>query len=341
MITSFVLVMMLIIEYINIQTKGIWIRSLQKAKWAQLLISALLGAIPGCLGAYAVVSLYTHNIISFGALVSAMIATSGDEAFVLISMIPGTALKIIVSMLVIGIIGGVITNLFVKTKHVPEISYTKLLHEDSETCKCFDRKNFINNFRHLTFPRAILLFFLLIFTFLIISGEVGHNHGGHNHGGNHHQEWDWIRITFLSVTLVALFIIATVPDHFLEEHLWEHIIKKHFLRMFLWIMGTLIVIHLLIHNFDIESWIKNNQLPILLIAVLIGVIPVSGPHLVFITLFISGNIPLSILLANSIVQDGHGSLPLLAESKKSFFLVKIINIGFGLTTGLIGLYTGW
>jgi hypothetical protein len=41
------------------------------------------------------------------------------------------------------------------------------------------------------------------------------------------------------------------------------------------------------------------------------------------------------LLANSIVQDGHGMLPLFAESKKDFVKVKLINMGVGLVVGLL------
>jgi hypothetical protein len=46
-------------------------------------------------------------------------------------------------------------------------------------------------------------------------------------------------------------------------------------------------------------------------------------------------------MANSIVQDGHGMLPLLAESKKSFLWVKIINIIVGLIVGLSGYFFYW
>jgi hypothetical protein len=40
------------------------------------------------------------------------------------------------------------------------------------------------------------------------------------------------------------------------------------------------------------------------------------------------------------VQDGHGSLPLLAETRKGFFLIKAINIAVGLIVGLIGIFAG-
>ena len=75
---------------------------------------------------------------------------------------------------------------------------------------------------------------------------------------------------------------------------------------------------------NIESWIQQNVFIMILIAVLIGIIPESGPHIVFITLFAAGTVPFSVLLASSIVQDGHTTLPLLAESKKCFIKAKII-----------------
>ena len=49
-ITAFVLGMMMIIEYINTKTGGILSRKLQASPWIQILIGALMGIIPGCLG---------------------------------------------------------------------------------------------------------------------------------------------------------------------------------------------------------------------------------------------------------------------------------------------------
>jgi hypothetical protein len=64
----------------------------------------------------------------------------------------------------------------------------------------------------------------------------------------------------------------------------------------------------------------------ILLAVLVGIIPESGPHMLFVTLFATGMVPFSVLLASSISQDGHASLPLLAESKSGFVKAKLINI---------------
>ena len=86
--------------------------------------------------------------------------------------------------------------------------------------------------------------------------------------------------------------------------------------------------------------VQNNVHTILLAAVLLGIIPESGPHLLFATLFSQSLIPFSILLANSIVQDGHGMLPLLAESRKDFLKVKVYNLIVGIVVGFVLLELG-
>jgi hypothetical protein len=63
----------------------------------------------------------------------------------------------------------------------------------------------------------------------------------------------------------------------------------------------------------------------------------SGPHLIFVTLFAHGSIPFSILPASSISQDGHGMLPMLAESKKGFLAVKTMNMIYAFIVGAFGL----
>ena len=73
----------------------------------------------------------------------------------------------------------------------------------------------------------------------------------------------------------------------------------------------------------------------------LGLIPESGPHLVFLTFYLEGALSFSVLLASSIVQDGHGMLPLLADSRRDFLPVKGINFGVGLLIGLVGLVFGW
>jgi hypothetical protein len=58
-------------------------------------------------------------------------------------------------------------------------------------------------------------------------------------------------------------------------------------------------------------------------------------------MFANGLVPFSILLTNSIVQDGHGMLPLFSYSVKDAFIVKMFNLMFAIAIGLPLLIVGW
>ena len=60
--------MMLVIEYLNVLLRGSGRLGLFKAGWQQYLIAGFLGALPGCLGPWAIVALYAHGLVSLGAL---------------------------------------------------------------------------------------------------------------------------------------------------------------------------------------------------------------------------------------------------------------------------------
>jgi hypothetical protein len=330
MITGFVFVMMLVIEYVNVLTKGVWQSNISQNKWKQYFLAAALGAIPGCLGAFTAVALYSHRLISFGAVVTAMIATSGDEAFVMFAMFPLKAFWLTLMIFVVGIIGGFLADkipLFAKSgEKFSENSFP--LHKE-EKSECFSKLFIINNFKKPTFYRVSLIVVIVAFLLAVGLGAIGGS------------EQTWIKLTILTVVSFSLFVVVTVPEHFLKEHLWDHIVKVHLLRIFLWTFGTLLIVHFLMNYIDLNNVISENMFLILIIAVLVGIIPESGPHLIFVTLFAQGAIPFSILLASSISQDGHGMLPLLAESKRSFLYVKVVNIIIATIIGAIGLSLGY
>ena len=73
---------------------------------------------------------------------------------------------------------------------------------------------------------------------------------------------------------------------------------------------------------------------IFLICALVGIIPESGPHMIFVMMFANGLIPFSILLTSSIVQDGHGMLPLFSYTIKDSVLIKLFNLVFAIVIGL-------
>lgn len=326
MITGFVFVMMLVVEYVNVLTSGTWQRLMARSRWVQYALAALLGATPGCLGAFAVVAMYSHRVISLGAVVAAMIATSGDESFVMLATIPNSALTLTGILLVLGMAFGFITDKLADRFSMLRVQpCEELTVHTIENCECFPRGRILSQWRTRSPFRTILTLSLALFIFFVALGRIG------SFG------WGWERISILIAGGIALFIVTTVPDHFLQKHFWNHVVRKHLPLLFLWTLGTLAAMEILLGQLDLGKAIESNLWTVLGIASLIGLIPESGPHLIFVMLFARGTIPFSILLASSIVQDGHGMLPMLAHSRKAFVAVKLVNLVAGISVGAISL----
>lgn len=337
MITSIVMVIMVLIEYFNLHSGKSWSERLRGQWFSQVLFSALIGITPGCLGIYTVVSMFLHRIVGFAALLAATTATIGDEAFVMFSLVPSTGFLILAILFLMALLNGFLFSVVFRK---PFFQIEKATHEihrhDHQEGKPLDLKRILQQFRAISFPRAMLIFGFAVFIFGLISGYLVHDEGMSSSSGR--PNWDFLRITSLAGGLVALFIVTTVPDHFLEHHLWQHIIKRHFLRIFLWTFAALVVLGFLINYLHLDAWLRSNPFTMMILALVVGIAPISGPHIIFITLFSQGIVPFSVLLVNSIVQDGHGALPLLAESKKSFVMIKAVKLLLAFIVGMIGFW---
>lgn len=324
MITGFVAAMMLIVESLNVQTRGRWQQWLSGSRMTQYAVAALLGVTPGCLGAFLVVTLYTHGAVSVGAVVAAMIATSGDEAFVLLALAPGAAVRLMAILLALGLAVGALVDLLVRKPATPAHCEALLLHEEDAAAP-FTLERLKAQWRHCSASRGILTTALALFLLGVAAGELGP------------PEWNWIRVTLLLAGGISLWIAVTVTDHFLDEHLWKHVARWHVPRVFLWTFAALTATGPLTRLLADHPGAGANPWLLTAAAAVTGIIPESGPHLIFVTLYAEGAIPFAALLANSVVQDGHGMLPLLAHSARDFVRVKAINLAAGLAAGAIAL----
>ena len=362
LITGLVVVMMMMIESLNIESKGMLFKGLKKTKIGQVVIGALMGSIPGCMGGFATVSLYTHRLFSFGALVAMMIASSGDAAFVMLAMIPEQAQILFAVLFVVAVIVGVITDIIYDRRHARHCD-----RHEHEGCgvetDCHDgyvvHGSSSGHKRHYGWKRILMFAGLAIFIAALATGHLGHDHGtheGHEHHVSHMEitehshvhemaeaehdgfhidllSEDWMNVLFAGLSVIVLFVLLLASDHFVEEHLWDHIVRKHLPVIFAWTFGVLLVLGIGLQYIDIERWISDNTVLMILLATVIGIIPESGPHMIFVTLFAAGIVPFPVLLASSISQDGHASIPLLGESKKSFVWAKLINCIVALAAG--------
>jgi hypothetical protein len=330
LITGFVLVMMLIIEYLHVATHGMWQKGLEQSQWKQYILAAFLGAMPGCLGGFTDVALYMHGRISFGALVAGMLATAGDESFVMFAMIPRQALIFHIILFVIGIGAGFLTDAVFSRYDlgVPMLCSHLEIHEEEKDSASFPDR-MLKQWRTSSPIRVLLTIGLSILFWSVFRGLLAES------------ETATVRILLMGGILITIAMVVTASDHFLEEHIWRHVVIRHIPRVFLWTFGTLAVLHFFMPAMHVEYIMHNGKWLVLLFACLIGIIPESGPNLIFVVLYAKGLMPLSILLANSIVQDGHSALPLLAHSKHVFLTMKVVNLLIGLALGALLLSLGY
>ena len=363
--------MMMMIESLNIESKGLVFKGLRKTKFGQVVVSALLGSVPGCMGGFAAVSLYTHRMFSFGALVAMMIASSGDEAFVMLAMIPEQALILFAVLFVVAVLVGVIVDKVSDHRHKKKChklehvdcgmdegcSEGYILHDEEEISEHHNKVESSSK-RTLGWKRITMFIGLAVFIAALATGHLGHDHSAHQHQHDdcteeicthlheedHKGEFhinllneDWMNVLFAGLSVIMLFVLLFGSNHFVEEHLWSHIIKKHLPTIFAWTFGVLLVVGIALQHIEIDKWISDNTALMILLATLIGIIPESGPHMIFVTLYAAGVVPMPVLLASCISQDGHSSIPLLAESKKSFAWAKLINCIVALAAGYVAM----
>lgn len=402
LITGLVLIMMLMIEYCNIGSHGSLFARLKSSGINQVLIGTLLGLVPGCIGGFAAVSLFTHKLLSFGALTAMMIASSGDEAFVMLATMPLKALLLFAILGALAIATGLVCDRYLFKEQnfafCPD-GYEIHKEHDSSIASPFRLSSYKDALRRPSRERLLLLAGIALFVVALLSGFAGHDHAGHDHAvhqevalhqevaynhelheeaehnhalheeaaHNHtlhehvaHQESlqeiieerhlstftlhlldeEWMNCLFAIMSIVTLLFTATAKEHFIKEHLWHHVIKRHLLSIFLWTLGGLAVCQIGVQYLNIEEWVSSNMIFVILLAVAVGIIPESGPHLVFVTLYLNGIVPFSVLLANSISQDGHTALPLLASSRKTFLKAKAVNIIIGAVVGILLYLSG-
>ena len=263
-ITLMVTVFLIIIEYLELKYEGKLRNILSGRSITQIVFASLLGAIPGCMDAFLIVSLYIHGFVGFGALVAVMLSTAGDEAFIMLAMVPESTINIIALTTILGIIGGLLADRIIKIFNIKTCEHCKIeIHKEKNS------------------------------------------------------------------------------SHFMKEHVYGHILKEHIPKLFLWIFVPLTLVDLLIQNFDFASFISGMPVFALIVfAALVGIIPESGPHLIFLILYTKGLIPFSVLLVSTLSQDGHGLLPLLSHTLKDTLYVQIFTTIFSLAVGLILIALG-
>ena len=265
-ISLYILLMMVVLDLINIRSRGTLLNIIQKKAWRPYVFTSMLGVVPGCLGGFMSVSMYIHGFIGIGALTTALIVSSGDAALVMLVKFPYAALFLFFCLIIIGLLAGGLIQWIITRLKLPIQTECQLqeIHEDERSVK-----------------------------------------------------------------------------HYFFDHIWHHIVKRHLFRIFIWMLVTFLFLNFAFHFWDVNLFVRENMLWALFLASLIGLIPDSGPQFIFVFLFADSVIPFSVLLANTISQEGHGILPLVSYSIRDASLIKlykfILSIIIGGSVYLFGL----
>jgi len=320
-ITIFVFSMMVFVDWLNVRSRGGMTTTLRGRKWREYVLSSSLGATPGCLGAFMNVSLYVHGLIGFGALVGGMIATSGDESYVMLSLFPAKALILFAGLFIAGIVFGAISDWLASRMHIAPCEECHLQQVHADGLETHGWKLLRENLRHPTALRILFLLLMVVLLVVAIVGVVGP------------ETWDWMRITLVILLCLGTVLGMSGSEHYLKEHIIGHVLRRHTVRVFLWTFGALLLLSFLPSQETVSVFLQHRMLWVFLFAGLLGIIPESGPHMIFVMMYASGIIPFSVLFVSSFVQDGHGMLPLLSVSVRDSLRVKAFNLVFGFAVG--------
>jgi hypothetical protein len=290
----------------------------------QVVLAALLGALPGCGGAIIVVTQYATGRLSFGAVLSVLTATMGDAAFLLIASEPVTGMF----MMGLGFSVGSVTGIIVNAIHGPD--FMRPDKPFTSAIPSVDRPStggWLNRIWLILFLPGLAFGIMAAFQ-IDIDGLLGS------------VFWPEPSLTIGAVggvLSVAMFLVPKIlktSPHLGPQHGQPHnsvmgelsrkvIGDTNFVTA--WVILAFLSFELCVYVFSIDlvSAFEGYRLLIPMIAVLIGFIPGCGPQVLVTSLYLTGVVPLSAQIGNTISNDGDALFPAIAIAPKAAVLATL------------------
>ena len=286
---------------------------LSKTKKFHVLLSSILGALPGCGGAIIIVTQYIQGRISFGSLVAVLTATMGDAAFLILAIEPSTGFLIFI----IGILVGIISGYTVDFIHRSEF----LKQEDNkiEKTEKLD-KTFVSKFNYFW----LIIFMPGFFLGILLAFQVNIDHF----------------VTFNSISLIdiigsagailSIFMWSLNPLSDFQcstdksRGLLSRVIDTtNFVTT--WVICGFLIFEIFIFFTSIDlKYFFDIWMPFVpLVAIFFGFLPGCGPQVVVATFYLNGFIPLSAEIGNAISNDGDALFPAIALAPKAAIIATL------------------
>lgn len=300
-----------LLVFVLLEKKNFNLQSyIQKNQQLEIPISAFLGAIPGCGGAIMVMSLFTRGVVSFGAVLAALISTMGDAAFLLLATKPQAALIILPVTFCTGIVSGYIVKPFTKNFLQKKINRDFLITELP--------KNKTSN-----------KFYLIWFFFLIPGLALGIMNALNIETSYLVSDIDIIQLISFLLALYCVFLWVLNP---LTDIQMASIHENSFRKVVdttcfvtVWVIISFVIYELI--NISTQGAIFESLkyfgpfIP--LMAIIIGFIPGCGPQIMITSMYVSGQLPMSAQIGNSISNDGDALFPAIAISAKAAIIATL------------------
>lgn len=305
----------------------------------QVVIAALLGALPGCGGAIVVTTQFVSGKVDFGALVAVLTATMGDAAFLLLASQPVTGLYVIG----IGVVTGCVTGLVINALHRDDFmrpALTELSNKLQTSCcsatsvVSFKAINLQGLFwKYLLLPASLVAFassFQIDINQVLSLPEMS-------------IEWIGALLAVSSMLLWAL--TQEIEDYQSTVSEDDKIRTSHPMQkaaqdtnfVSAWVIIAFLAFELTLHftGFEIGANWGNWGVWMPALGIVIGLLPGCGPQILVTSLYLSGALPFSAQLSNAISNDGDALFPAIALAPKAALMATLYSsipaaiVGYG------------
>ena len=286
---------------------------LSKTKKIHVLISSLLGALPGCGGAILIVTQYIQGRISFGSLVAVLTATMGDAAFLILAIEPSTGLLIFIIGILVGTISGYTVDFIHGSK------YLKQAYNEIEEAEMLD-KTFVSKFNIFWLIIFIPGFILGIFVAFQVNIEQLIPFKRFNLIDTIGSSGAILSIFMWSLNPLSDFQCSTDKSRGLLSRVID---TTNFVST--WVICGFLIFEIFMFftlidlKYFFDIWIQF----IPLVAILFGFLPGCGPQVVVATFYLNGFIPLSAEIGNAISNDGDALFPAIALAPKAAIIATL------------------
>ncbi len=305
----------------------------------QVVIAALLGALPGCGGAIVVTTQFVSGKVGFGALVAVLTATMGDAAFLLLASQPVTGLYVIG----IGVVTGCVTGLVINALHRDDFmrpTLTELSNKLRTSCcsatsaVSFKAINLQGLFwKYLLLPASLVAF---ASSFQIDINQVL---------SMPEMSIEWIG-ALLAVSCMLLWALTQeIEDYQSTVSEDDKIRTSHPMQkaaqdtnfVSAWVIIAFLAFELTLHftGFEIGANWGNWGVWMPALGIVIGLLPGCGPQILVTSLYLSGALPFSAQLSNAISNDGDALFPAIALAPKAALMATLYSsipaaiVGYG------------